>query len=249
METLAELVRLQLKTREWESGRVGEYVSKPSPNFLPHPLARTMVMDTDYPIVGTATLELAEAPLYEQIRQFAGVAVASGCHAIELIPLFLLPGVHVKEDIPAEVALAQRCLGEAVAIAQHPHIGAHPQLAQLWHSHWANLNAEAKILLSHGSRRAGGNEPVQAMAQQLGAVAAYWSVPPSLEEQITALVDAGEQRIAILPYFLFKGGITDAIAQQINQLRSQFPKVQLNLGEPIGASAKLANLIVNLIQP
>ncbi|HEY9829992.1 MAG TPA: sirohydrochlorin chelatase [Stenomitos sp.] len=202
-----------------------------------------------YPLVGTATLELADIPLHEQIRQFANLAVAGGCHQIQLLPLFLLPGVHVREDIPIEVVRAQQDLGEAVRLNLRPHIGDHPGLGRRLASQWSGVDTDAKILLSHGSRRVGGNQPVEAMAQELGAVTAYWSVPPTLEEQIQVLVARGHQRIGILPYFLFPGGITDAIAQKLNLLQTEFPTIRLSLGEPIGASDHLANLIVDLIEP
>ncbi|MBD2129434.1 sirohydrochlorin chelatase [Microcoleus sp. FACHB-1] len=202
-----------------------------------------------YPLVGTATLELADTPLHEQIRQFARTAVAGACNQIQLLPLFLLPGVHVREDIPAEVALAQRDLGEAVVLNMRPHVGDHPGLGRLLVSQWSGVDTDAKILLSHGSRRVGGNQPVEAVAQELGAVAAYWSVQPTLEEQIKVLVARGHKRIGILPYFLFPGGITDAIAQKLDILQTEFPTLKLTLGEPIGTTDILANLIVDLIEP
>lgn len=208
----------------------------------------TIVSRAWYPLVGTATLELSYAPLHEQICQFASVALAEGYNQIQLLPLFLLPGVHVREDIPHEVALAQQRLGSSVVLHQRPYIGAHSGLVRLLASQWAMVETDAKILLSHGTRRQGGNELVEAVAVQLGAVAAYWSVPPMLETQVNGLVAAGHKRIGILPYFLFPGGITDAITQKVDSLHAQFPTVELRLGEPIGASATLANLIVDLIE-
>lgn len=154
----------------------------------------------------------------------------------------------MREDIPHEVTLAQQRLGKAVVLNQRPYIGAHSGLGRLLASQWAMVETDAKILLSHGTRRQGGNESVEAVAAQLGAVAAYWSVPPMLETQVNGLVAASHKRIGILPYFLFPGGITDAIAQKLDSLQTQFPSVELRLGEPIGASATLANLIVDLIE-
>ncbi|HEY9672786.1 MAG TPA: sirohydrochlorin chelatase [Waterburya sp.] len=209
----------------------------------------TMVVSrTGYPLVGTATLELADAPLHEQIQHFARVALGSGYNHLQVLPLFLLPGVHVGEDIPAEVALAQQGLGDAVVINLRSHIGTHSGLGKWLARQWAKVDVEGKVLLSHGSRRAGGNAPVEAIAQSLGAVVAYWLVPPTLEVQIQGLVEAGYQRIGILPYFLFAGGITDAIAQQVDRLRVQFPNVELSLGEPMGGSSELVDLIVDLIE-
>jgi sirohydrochlorin ferrochelatase len=152
------------------------------------------------------------------------------------------------EDIPAEVALAQQHFGDEIAIAQQPHLGAHPEVGQLLTDRQAIARADAKILISHGTRRPGGNEPVEAIAQQLGAVAAYWSVSPNLEEQVKASIAQGCKQLAILPYFIFAGGITDAIAQQVTELQGQFPEATLMLGNPIGASDRLAELIVDLTE-
>jgi sirohydrochlorin ferrochelatase len=89
---------------------------------------------------------------------------------------------------------------------------------------------------------------VDVVADYLGAVAAYWSMKPTLEEQLVALADADRKRIAILPYFLFSGGITDAIAQSVLSLQERFSKLQLSLFNPIGVSSELADLIVDLIE-
>ena len=206
------------------------------------------------PLVGTACLELSAEPLHEQIRQF-GDRVASlketrtlaDSNRIQVVPLFLLPGVHVMEDIPAEVARAQQALGQELKIDLRPHLGTHPRLSYLLAS-MVTTTAAGWILLAHGSRRAGSKQTVEAIATQLGAVAAYWAMPPKLELRVKQLVKAGCQQIGILPYFLFAGGITDAIAQSVEQLKVQFPSTNFQLAEPLGASAELADLIWDLIE-
>lgn len=203
---------------------------------------------TQYPLVSTAVLELAPSPLHEQIRQFAKEALSIGCNQVQLLPLFLLAGVHVMEDIPQEVALAVASLGQAITINQRPHLGIHPGLVKILTNQRVTIDADARILLAHGTRRTGGNESVKAVADQLGAAVAYWSVKPSLEEQLHTLADAGHKQVAILPYFLFAGGITDAIAQTLPHLQKQFPKLKLSLAQPIGANPELADLIVDLVE-
>lgn len=197
-------------------------------------------------LVGTACLELAPVPLHEQIREFGDRALKYGYNRIEIVPLFLLPGVHVMEDIPAEVAIAQKTLGR-LKLELKPHLGTHSGLVNLLAKKQATTKAEAGILLAHGSRRAGAKQPVEAIAQQLGALSAYWAVPPSLASRVQELVTAGHQQIGIIPYFLFAGGITDAIAQSVEQLQGQFPAVQIHLAEPLGASQELALLILDLV--
>ena len=246
---LAELIRTKVEIQSATRTQ-----TLPADRFLPMPdsertAASAMVINSSwYALVGTATLELAEVPLHEQIRQFASVALGTGCNQVQLLPLFLLPGVHVMEDIPAEVALAKASLGQAITINQRSHLGAHPGLARLLANQLATIDADAKILISHGTRRTGGNELVESIADELGAMVAYWSMTPTLEEQIKVLADAGHKHMAILPYFLFSGGITDAIAQLVSRLQDQFSELDLRLCNPIGASSELADLIVDLIE-
>ncbi|MEH2201299.1 sirohydrochlorin chelatase [Nostoc sp.] len=202
-------------------------------------------------LVGIAALEMSPQPLHEQIQQFAKSAFGNrkpsqNQNRLKIVPLFLLPGVHVMTDIPAEVALAQQAIGEDIMIELQPYLGSHPNLEKLLVEQIATIKAEAWIFLAHGSRRPGSKETVEAMAASLSAVAAYWATPPSLESRVTELVTAGYKEIAILPYFLFAGGITDAIAASIEELKLQFPAVNFQLAQPLGASAELAELIWDL---
>ncbi|MBD2057712.1 sirohydrochlorin chelatase [Oculatella sp. FACHB-28] len=199
------------------------------------------------PLVGTAVLELAPLPLHQQIQRFGDRARAAGYGQVKILPLFLLPGVHVMEDVPAELAIAQAALGESIRLSLCTHLGSHPRLRTL-----LTLSADtppevAKVIISHGSRRPGGNQPVEAIAQHMGAAPAYWSVSPSLDSQVAALVETGNQVIAILPYFLFAGGITDAIAQHLPHLAQRFPHIHLYLEDPIGANAELADIAIELL--
>jgi sirohydrochlorin ferrochelatase len=207
-------------------------------------------------LVGIAALEMSPQPLHEQIQKFAKTAFGDawvGLHKpsqnenhLKIVPLFLLPGVHVMTDIPTEVALAQQAIGQDIMIELQPHLGSHPNLEKLLAKQISTIKAEAWILLAHGSRRPGSKETVEAMAASLSAVAAYWAGPPSLESQVKELVAAGYSEIAILPYFLFAGGITDAIAASIEELKLQFSAVNFQLAQPLGASAELAELIWDL---
>lgn len=197
------------------------------------------------PAVATGTLELAPISLSEQIQQFADTLQARGCHQIQVVPLFLLPGVHVCEDLPAEVAAAQTALGTEVSLRLLPHLGSHNRLAPLLLQQ--QTQAEAWILLSHGSRRAGSQVPVEELAMQLNAVPAFWSISPSLETQVSRLIERGCRQIGILPYFLFAGGLTDAIVAQVEAFSVQMPAVEFYVAEPLGVSWELADLIVDLI--
>ncbi|MDB9312665.1 sirohydrochlorin chelatase [Spirulina sp. CS-785/01] len=199
-------------------------------------------------LVGVAPLELSPYPLHEALVQFAQQVQGTGVETIRILPLFLLPGVHVKEDIPAEIAQARQQLGSSPQLELLDYLGKQPQMVDLLAQEFQDVPQNShsqRILLSHGSRREGANCAIAALAAQLNARPAYWAVPPHLSSQIEHCVTNGQTDIAIQPYFLFTGGLTDAIAQQVAELRVKFADAKLNLGEPLGATPQLAQLITD----
>jgi len=209
---------------------------------------QSTIQNSFTPLIGTAYLELSSTPLHQQIAEFSDRALSCGYQQVQVVPLFLLPGVHVMEDIPAEVTLARQALKAKIKLELRPHLGSHAGLVRLLKKQLDRTKAEKTILLAHGSRLKGSDHPVEAIAQQIGAVAAYWSVSPSLTERVQELAIAGRRRIAIVPYFLFAGGITDAIAEVVGQLHSEFPALEFCLMQPLGATQELAELIWDLIE-
>jgi sirohydrochlorin ferrochelatase len=206
-------------------------------------------------LVATAQLELAEQPLHLQIIDFAQTCRQQGIERMVILPLFLLPGVHVMDDIPAEVAIAEREI-HGLKIILAPFLGTCPNFIDLFAHNRLHL-PDRSIILAHGSRRQGGNAIVEQLADRLDLVPAYWSIAPSLTDRVTELVEAclsdldnqATIEIGILPYFLFSGGITDAIAESIAKLRVQFPQVQIILGDPIGNNPELATTIGKILTP
>ncbi len=212
-----------------------------------HKLQKSISPPKSKNLVGIACLEMSPEPLHEQIKTFAQSALAYGCNRLKIIPLFLLPGVHVMTDIPAEIALAQQAFGQDIIIDLQAYLGSQSGLETLLTKQMATIKTEAWILLAHGSSRPGSQQPVETIATNLGAVSAYWATSGSLESRIKELIAAGKREIAILPYFLFTGGITDAIAQSVEELKLHFPAVTFQLAQPLGASAELADLICELV--
>jgi sirohydrochlorin cobaltochelatase len=206
-------------------------------------------------MVGTAYLELQPQPLHVQIVDFARntrnvLRLKSERLHLKILPLFLLAGVHVMEDIPREVEIAQTILSnndDNVIVELQPYIGHHAGLAGLLARQknilGAEKHAQKYILLAHGSRRSGFEHHTETLAANLGLTTAYWAVQPNLESRVKEFVAAGYQQIAVMPYFLFAGGITDAIATGIEKLELQFPGVSLKLAQPLGANTELADLI------
>ncbi|XTZ20227.1 MAG: sirohydrochlorin chelatase [cyanobacterium endosymbiont of Rhopalodia fuxianensis] len=58
------------------------------------------------PLIETSPLELTSVSLSHRIQKLGEKAKIQGIQNLKIIPLFLLPGVHVREDIAEEVAIA-----------------------------------------------------------------------------------------------------------------------------------------------
>jgi sirohydrochlorin ferrochelatase len=197
-------------------------------------------------MIGTATLEANDLSLSEQIEAFAEAAFPQGIHQIVIVPLFLLAGIHVKEDLPQEIADARVKLPPRMRLICTPYLGSQGRFKHYVTQRLANTEAERCILLAHGSRRAAGNRTIRQLGTVLNADVAFWSVSPDLETQVYDMMQRGYQRIAIAPYFLFPGGITDAITRQTEELAERFPKLSLRLLSPVGASADLSEVVAEL---
>lgn len=197
-------------------------------------------------MIGTATLEANDLSLSQQIEAFAEAALPQGIHQIVIVPLFLLAGIHVKEDLPQEIADARAKLPPRMRLVCTPYLGSQGRFKRYVTQRLANTEAERCVLLAHGSRRAAGNRTIRQLGTVLNADVAFWSVSPDLETQVYDMMQRGYQRIAIAPYFLFPGGITDAITRQTEELAERFPKLSLRLLSPVGASADLSEVVAEL---
>ena len=79
-----------------------------------------------YEIVEVAFREMHPPDIQTAIDR----CVAQGAERILLMPYFLFVGAHVREDLPAEMTLAQQRYPH-LEFAMGNHLGAHPKLAEI----------------------------------------------------------------------------------------------------------------------
>ncbi|MBD2318155.1 sirohydrochlorin chelatase [Phormidium tenue] len=201
--------------------------------------------DYDNRYISGGCLEGQELSLSQQLEQFATEVIPDGVSEIVILPLFLLEGVHVSEDIPEQIAIAESKLTDKLAekfpdkssdrsiFRLMAHVGTDKQIPSLLLQHFekysdeSGLEKQGRILMAHGSRRFGANQVVEDLATQSQAIAAYWGVEPKIETQIENLLAQGFHKINVLPYFLTEGGITEAIANKLELYRDRTQIQQL----------------------
>jgi sirohydrochlorin ferrochelatase len=201
--------------------------------------------DYDNRYISGGCLEGQELSLSQQLEQFATEVIPDGVSEIVILPLFLLEGVHVSEDIPEQVAIAESKLTDKLAekfpdkssdrsiFRLMAHVGTDKQIPSLLLQHFekysdeSGLEKQGRILMAHGSRRFGANQVVEDLATQSQSIAAYWGVEPNIETQSENLLAQGFHKINVLPYFLTEGGITEAIANKLELYRDRTQIQQL----------------------
>ncbi|WP_084639329.1 sirohydrochlorin chelatase [Geitlerinema sp. PCC 9228] len=236
-----------------------------SPYSAAHRQAATLTVDTAgadgmrcltahsaaAPQVACAPLECGPQPLHGEIYRLGKKLLQqeeNAQHTIRILPLFLLEGVHVREDIPEEVEQARQMLPATVSLQLLTYIGAYSPLTVPLAQAMSEQKADAWMLVSHGTRRCHGNQPVERTATRLAEMTqqevfcAYWSVSPYIAERIDTAIASGYRRIGVLPYFLFPGGLTDAIGEQIQQLQAS-RQVACFLTPPLGVRDEFVRLL------
>ncbi|MBI4318261.1 MAG: CbiX/SirB N-terminal domain-containing protein [Chloroflexi bacterium] len=116
---------------------------------------------------------------------------------------------------------------------------------------------EAVLLLGHGSRRAEANEGMYSTIEMVRRLAELEIVeagfmglnPPSIPEGVAACVAQGATKIVMIPYFLHLGRhVQSDLPGLVDQLRQQYPHVEILLGRHIGYDRRLAEIVVERVR-
>ncbi|MBV5260742.1 sirohydrochlorin chelatase [Synechococcus moorigangaii CMS01] len=199
----------------------------------------------NHPVLG-AYLECTAVPLPGAIAHFLQSQPSLGAYPVQILPLFLLPGVHVREDIPGAIAHLKTQFPQ-VQFQLLDYLGKDGRLAPFLEPQFS-ADPTQRLLIAHGSRRSGANAEIENLAQALKAHTAYWATAPSLLQTLDQLSPTPGQSFSIVPYFLFSGKIPGAIAQQVETLAQTNPHLHFQLGRPFGTQPHCAQAIAEILQ-
>ena len=70
----------------------------------------------------------------------------------------------------------------------------------------------------------------------------------TVEKGVSALAAKGVTEIKVVPYFLFMGvHMKEDIPSTITECLAKYPGIKITMGEPLGADARLADIVVDRI--
>lgn len=172
-------------------------------------------------LIECGCLEGQAHSLTEQCASFVSSAQQQGYAQVRVIPLFLSAGSHVLQDIPTAIAEVSAVIPITITdyfgnLSSIPH-----HLEQKFR--YAELDnwRTARLLIWHGSKQTLAMQRIKQIADHLSAHTATWSDPQSITAQIEQILTEGTERICALPFFLFAGKTTEAIAAILQSYAEQ----------------------------
>lgn len=166
-----------------------------------------------------------------------------------LAPLLLASAYHARVDIPAMVA--ESAAGRRGYVAQADTLGEDHRLIGVLHQRLIDVGVQPEhpdtgvLVVAVGSSHDAANARTATLASALSersgwphVQVAYATAQPSLADGIAELRRSGARRIALAPWFIAPGRITDRVADVAAEL-------DVAMAEPLGAHPLLAETVLD----
>ncbi|GAA1606897.1 sirohydrochlorin chelatase [Catellatospora bangladeshensis] len=199
--------------------------------------------------VRVAFLELAEPRPADVLAALR----AAGAPAPVVVPLLLTRAYHGRVDLPAQVAGFDCAIADTLGAVSEPLLAGlvrrlHEAVPAASVAGRAGAGYDAVVLAAAGTSVASGRAMVDEVAAELGrrlgvpCQAAYASAAaPTGGQAVTALREAGAQRVAVASYFLAPGRLYEAIVADARDTGA------IGAAAPLGASRELVRLVLHRV--
>ncbi|WP_336342695.1 CbiX/SirB N-terminal domain-containing protein [Halalkalicoccus ordinarius] len=207
--------------------------------------------------VDAAFLELAEPAIDEAIATLAPTV-----STVTTVQLSLFAASHVKNDVPLAV---QRARGEhpGLTINNGAHLGIHPAIVDLLDDRVAAVEDDlgvdranddvAVVLCARGSSDPDANADVHKLARLLyegrdfsRVEATFIGVTePLLDETLHDVAKVRPDAVAVVPYMLGDGVLTERIRDGTVEFDDDYPYVDAAAGDPLGTDDRLLAVLAD----
>ena len=159
-------------------------------------------------------------------------------------PLLLASAYHARVDIPAMISEAK------VPVLQADALGEDPRLVDVLNQRLNEIELDrggdaGVLVVAVGSSHAAANARTATLASALSELGgwarvqvAYATAEPSVADGIAELRRSGARRLAVAPWFIAPGRITDRVATLAAEL-------DVAMAEPLGAHSLVAQTVLD----
>ncbi|WP_311171696.1 CbiX/SirB N-terminal domain-containing protein [Halobellus ordinarius] len=210
--------------------------------------------------VDVAFLELAEPSISAAIE-----GLAPTCERLTVVPLSLFGASHVKSDIPVAVQTA-RAEHDGLTIQYGSHLGVHPSLVALLDERVGAVESSlgvdretddvAVVVCARGSSDPDSNADVHKLTRLLyegrdldRVEASFIGVTtPKLDDTLHSIAKERPDGIAVVPYMLGDGKLTQRIVETTREFDESYPYVDAGAGDPLGTDDRVVDVLADRFQ-
>lgn len=188
-------------------------------------LAALLRKEGTFPVATAGFLNFSQPTFMDAVA----CCVRKGATEIYVQPYFLISGYYVKVGLPKLLAEAREAFPD-VTFHLAEAFDNHPALVELTYKRAlaADPEADALLLMAHGSPHERANAPIFQVAEALRAHYAHTQLgfmelnAPSIAEAAATLAGGGAKRVVAAPYFLqFGGHVTEDLPEAVAEAQAQ----------------------------
>ncbi len=210
-------------------------------------LAALLRKEGAFPIATAGFLNFSQPTFMDAVAR----CVAKGAAAIYVQPYFLISGYYVTNGIPKLLQDARAAYPQTNFYLA-PAFDFHSALVTLTHTRAqeADPEADALLLMAHGSPHEAANTPIfhvnQALEPHYSQVRlGFMEVnTPSITDAAAQLLEAGTNRIVAVPYFLQLGGhVAEDLPNTIAEIQAGTPECTVTLADYLSYDSRLLEVV------
>ena len=210
-------------------------------------LAALLRKEGAFPVATAGFLNFSKPTFMDAVKRCA----LKGATDIFVQPYFLISGYYVTVGLPKLVTEAKTAYPNVTFhLAQA--FDDHPALVELTYKRalGADPDADALLLMAHGSLHEAANAPIFRVAEALKVRYAHVHLgfmelnAPTIAEAATLLHEQGAKRIVASPYFLQLGGhVAEDLPEAVAAAQAQHPDLRFTLSDYLSYDPLLLEVI------
>ena len=210
-------------------------------------LAALLRKEGTFPVATAGFLNFSQPTFIDAVTRCVG----KGATEIFVQPYFLISGYYVKVGVPKLIAEAKAAYPNVMFHLAEA-FDDHPALVELTHkrAQEADPDADALLLMAHGSPHESANAPILRVAEALKtqyrhAQLGFMEInAPSIAEAAATLVSSGAKRVVAVPYFLQLGGhVTGDLPEAVTDAQARHPDVHVTLADYLSYDPLLLEVV------